>query len=87
MDAKAKKPQKMNKIACILVRDIRRIDLIKIEKINQFSNFVHDIFGIPTLNRISTLFLNHEYDVVTLKRRIIPLPKKSILPCRSKRDL
>jgi len=30
---------------------------------------------------------DHEYDVVTFKCRLIPLPKKSIFPCRSKRDL
>ena len=55
MDAKAKKPQKMIKIACILVRDIRRIDLIKIEitqsvfKILNFAGQILDIdLGLKT---------------------------------------
>ena len=44
-----KRPPKMNKIARISVRNIRRIDLIKIEKLNQVSTFLHEIFGIDSL--------------------------------------
>ena len=40
--------QKMNKVACISVRDIRRIDLIKIEITQSVSKFMHEIFGIDS---------------------------------------
>ena len=42
----AKIPQKINKNACILVHDIRRIDLIKIEITQSVLKFLHEMLGI-----------------------------------------
>ena len=49
LDTKAKRPPKMNKIACISVRDIHTIDLIKIE-------ITQSVFKFFALSRFKTKF-------------------------------
>ena len=61
MDIKAKIPQKTNKIARISVRDIRRIDLIKIEITQSVFKIFHEILGIDSKSHFHLIIVGADF--------------------------